>query len=587
LQLNFADRFIVNVSPLPISYVLGEVSVMKFESIGSKVSAAGVVAFCVAACAAGAGLWVSISYDASAKKMATTSEILRNIMRADMVHDGMYGDAMSAVLAADPLTAIKTPQEVQADTEEHATIFAKSIADARAAATDPKVIEALDGVKAPMEKYLAAGRSIAALSSTDAAATRAAVPAFLAQFKELEGVMETSGTIIEQSAQEASTAAASQAALAEKVMVAILILAAGLSVFLVLIARRTIGLPITNLAIAMEQLANGDLTVKAPHTDRGGEIGQLAKAMGLFRQNALERAKLEESAKLSASERDERASALATSTNDFSMLLSDALENLSGTSHELQSSAAQLDAMAQQTQNQTQEAARASLDASDSVGSIAAATTQLTQSVEQISYRMQQSAKLAGDAVSLSRETDVSIKDLAAAVAEIGQVVSMIDDVASQTNLLALNATIEAARAGEAGKGFAVVASEVKSLAEQTGSATQDIASRIGRIREASDHVVGSVRRVTEMVEEMQTLAHDAANSVHEQTSATGQIAQSAVTASRGTGTASARVDDLRQSAVDAAAASRQVIHAADQVAAQTANLRQRADKFFSSLSAA
>jgi methyl-accepting chemotaxis protein len=532
-------------------------------------------------------LFRSASYKKNVAAMATTDGILRNAMRGDMLHDAMYGDAMSAVLAADPLTAVKTPSEVIADTNEHADAFAKSMADARAAATDAKVIAALDSVKLPLDKYIATGRSIAQLSVTDLAATKAAVPAFIAQFKELEAVLETTGAVIEGSADAAATAGQAEAKLAETIMWAILAIAGALSAVLVVTARRSISAPITDLANAMEGLAAGDLALEAPHAHMGGEIGQLAKAMGLFRENALMRVKLEEREALSVTERQARAAHIETTTNAFSQLLTDSLQRLSGTSQTLQSSACQLGAMAEQTQSRTGEAARASTDASDSVSSIAAATTQLTQSVEQISHRMQQSAKLAGDAAELGRATDMSVKDLAAAVAEIGQVVSLIDDVASQTNLLALNATIEAARAGEAGKGFAVVASEVKSLAEQTGNATQDIATRITRIREASNHVVNAVRRVTEMVEEMQGLARDAADSVHEQTSATGQIAESAVAASRGTGIASASVEDLRHSAAEATDASRQVTQAANDVATQTQHLRDRANAFFQLLKAA
>jgi methyl-accepting chemotaxis protein len=560
---------------------------MKFAAIGSKVIAAGAVFFVVAASASGAGLWVSYAYERNVETMAVSDGVLRDAMRADMMHDALYGDAMSAVLAADPLTAVKTPSEVASDIKEHADIFTKSIADALASAKDPKVVEALKAVEAPLAKYLAASRSIADLSATDPIATRAAVPAFIAQYKELETVMESTGEVIEDATNQAAIEGAKQAKLAEAIMWSILAIAAVLTSGLIVIARRTIAAPVMDLADAMEGLAAGDLNVTAPHSNMGGEIGQLAKAMGLFRENAIGRLKLEEREALSVTEREARARTIEVYTNDFSKLLSESLHRLSGTSQELQSSASQLGAMAEQTQSLTQEAARASVDASDSVNSIAAATTQLTQSVEEISNRMQQSVKLAGDAVSLGRETDVSVKDLAAAVAEIGQVVSLIDDVASQTNLLALNATIEAARAGEAGKGFAVVASEVKSLAEQTGNATNDIATRIARIREASNHVAGAVRRVTEMVEEMQGLARDAASSVHEQSTATGQIAESAVTASRGTGMASSSVEDLRLSARDAADASRQVTKSSSDVAAQTQHLRERADQFFASLKAA
>jgi methyl-accepting chemotaxis protein len=400
-------------------------------------------------------------------------------------------------------------------------------------------------------------------------------------------VMESTGAVIEASADSAVAVSEKQAQLAESLMLVILLIAACVSVGLVILARRTIGAPISDLANAMEGLAAGDLSIEPPSADTVGEIGQLASAMGLFRENALARLGLEEREAASICERDARAKNIEHVTNEFSQLLSDSLQHLSTTSTELQASACQLGAMAQQTQSRTGEAARASIEASGNVTSIAAATTELTQSIEQISRRMQQSAKLAGDAASLGRDTDTSVKDLAAAVAEIGQVVSLIDDVASQTNLLALNATIEAARAGEAGKGFAVVASEVKSLAEQTGNATQDIATRIARIRGASDHVAGAVRRVTEMVEEMQGLARAAADSVDEQTGATGQIAHSAISASHSTSLASASVEDLRQSAGEAANASDQLTKAADEVAKQAQHLRNRADSFFASLKAA
>jgi hypothetical protein len=125
--------------------------IMKFDTIGSKVLAAGILSFAVAASAAGAGLWVSFAYERNVAEMANTNGILRDAMRGDMVHDALYGDAMSAVLASDPLTAIKTPSEVIADTKEHADTFAKSIADARAAATDPKVVEALAKVQGPLD----------------------------------------------------------------------------------------------------------------------------------------------------------------------------------------------------------------------------------------------------------------------------------------------------------------------------------------------------------------------------------------------------------------------------------------------------
>ncbi|KAF0100786.1 MAG: methyl-accepting chemotaxis protein [Hyphomonadaceae bacterium] len=228
--------------------------------------------------------------------------------------------------------------------------------------------------------------------------------------------------------------------------------------------------------------------------------------------------------------------------------LEEGLTTLSSTSQELQANACQMGAMASQTENLTQEATRASSNASEGVNSIASATTQLTANVEQIAQQMQRSAIIANEASQTSRDTGEAVKALATAVTEISEVVSLIDEVAAQTNLLALNATIEAARAGEAGRGFAVVASEVKGLAAQTATATQDIEHRIGRIKEASRHVAQSVSRVIEMVEEMQELANASSDAVHEQSGATALIAESASVASQGTSEANEHVVILSNS---------------------------------------
>jgi methyl-accepting chemotaxis protein len=560
---------------------------MKFDTIGAKVFVAGSLSFAVVASAAAAGFWGSHVDKQNIEALVATEEVMRHTLHADIAHDALYSDTLLALLATDAASTLKPISEIKADIAEHSQMFTKAIEQAYIHAKDPTMKAALDDTKEPLARYLAAVNQVVELAATSPAAAQAAIPDFMNQFKALETAVAKAGEVVETHARASEEKGEKDAAKAEAMMLAILTLGALLSAALVIVARRVISKPVADLAKAMASLAHGDLATQAPHAHMGGEIGELGKAMALFRDNALERNRLEENEAQSIQEREARAQKIEALTDAFSQSLSESLTRLSGTSQALQSSACQLGAMAQQTQNRTGEAARASMDASDGVNSIAAATTQLTQSVEQISYRMQQSAKLASDAVDLGRATDTSVKDLAVAVAEIGQVVALIEDVAAQTNLLALNATIEAARAGEAGKGFAVVASEVKSLAEQTGNATQDIAARIARIREASQHVMGSVQQVTQMIEDMQGLASEAASSVHEQTTATGQIAESAVIASRGTGIASASVEDLRQSASEATDASGQVTQAADDVATQTKHLRERADNFFMSLKAA
>ncbi len=560
---------------------------MKFDSIGAKITLAGALSFAFAATAAAAGLWVSTRYYDGVHKTVSAARVLRNHMQADMMHDALRADALAALLATDPASAIYTPAQVKQDTEEHSAIFEKAVADSKATAEDPNVKQALNELAQPLANYIESANSIVGRSASDPAATRAEMPAFFQRFTELEQSMEAAAEVIESSANEAATSAESEAQLTERIMAAILLFAFLFAAAVNFFMRRQVAKPVADLAEAMNSLAAGDLTVVAPHAEAGGEIGSLSSAMGRFRANALERNKLEELAASSAGEREARAAKLTILTEEFSAMMSESLATLASASRELEVSACQLGAMASQTRSLTHVATSASLEASQSVSSIAAATTELTASVEQIAGRMSQSVQVAENAVKLGRETDSSVKGLAEAVAEIGAVVALIEGVASQTNLLALNATIEAARAGEAGKGFAVVAGEVKSLAAQTGNATQDIVTRISRIQLASDHVATSVLQVITMIEEMKNLSRGASESVREQTGATEQIAQSAVLASSGTDAAHSSVGELESAASDAAGASLAVTKAAEDVARQAAILRESADLFFSNINAA
>lgn len=561
---------------------------MKLDSIGSKITLAGALSFALAASSAGAGLWVSIRYADGVDRAVVAANVLRNHMQADMMHDALRGDVLAAVLAANPVTSIYTPSEVKADTEEHVATFKQAVADSLAMAKDPKVKSALENVGTPLSDYIVSAQSIVSKASVDAVTIRAEMPSFLAKFSALEEAMEAAAEVIEGSANQAARDAEAEARLAQMVMGTILLLAMLFASALVVVARRIVAKPVADLAEAMDRLAGGDLQVEAPHAGLGGEIGSLSSAMARFRENALERRRLEEREALSASDdRENRAKRLNDLTQDFSAMLSESLSTLASTSQELQASACQVGAMASQTRTLTTDASAAALAASHSVSSIAAATTELTATVEQIAARITQSATLAEDAVKLGHQTDVSVKGLAEAVSEIGQVVSLIEDVATQTNLLALNATIEAARAGEAGKGFAVVAGEVKSLAAQTGKATQDIGTRIARIQQASGHVAASVQQVISMVEDMRTLSSAVADSLRDQTEATSEIAESAVSASNGTNVAHSSVGELSEAASDAAEASQALTEAAKDVARQAARLRESADVFFDSVKAA
>ncbi len=560
---------------------------MKFESINSKVMVTGAALFALIAVSCGVGLGVSFAYEKGVKETVNSTNILRDAMTGDMMHDGLRADALNAVLAADPLTRISTPQEVNADINEHIKTYSEAINDAKAQSRSPEITAALNALDKPINEYFAAARKIGEASNISVEATRAHLPAFNEKFEHLEEAMGALSDVVEKTAAEGEKKAHNEAVFSEIIMATLLALGIAFVGGIIFLARKQISKPIADITEALERLADGDLNGDSPHSDKGGEIGQLAKAFAKFKENAQERKRLEEREALSQSEREARARHIEELTNSFATMLADSLVTLSSTSQELQANASQLGSMAQQTESLTQEATNASEEASHGVSSIAAATTELTATVEQIAGQMDQSAKIASDAVSLGQNTDSSVRSLSQAVAEISAVVALIEEVAAQTNLLALNATIEAARAGEAGKGFAVVASEVKTLAAQTAGATQDITNRISSIKHASDHVESSVNGLIKMVEEMHQLSQQAAASVSEQSEATAQIAQDANMVSEGTGAANERVFMLGESAKEASSASVSLSQAASEVAEHTSRLRQTADEFFAKLKAA
>jgi methyl-accepting chemotaxis protein len=221
------------------------------------------------------------------------------------------------------------------------------------------------------------------------------------------------------------------------------------------------------------------------------------------------------------------------------------------------------------------------------VQSVASATEELSSSITEISRQVQDSARMAAEAVDQATRTNARVNELSLAAARIGDVVELINTIAGQTNLLALNATIEAARAGEAGRGFAVVASEVKSLAEQTAKATEQIGAQITAIQTSSSDAVTAIRGITSTIGEMNEIASAIASAVEEQGSATQEIARNVQQAALGTGEISANVVGVQQAAGDTGAAAHQVLQASSELSRQSETMRGEVEAFLSNIKAA
>jgi methyl-accepting chemotaxis protein len=334
-----------------------------------------------------------------------------------------------------------------------------------------------------------------------------------------------------------------------------------IAVVLALAAAWLVGLtivgPLGRLSRAMRELANGHNDIEVPGTEAKNEIGEMARTVLVFRDNAVERARLaaeqraaeeaenrrareaaEADSRRTAAEREaaeaeaRRAAQTDARIEEFEHSVAALLGEVRAAADQLAHASADLDEASGSVAQSAQDAEHRARSASDSVTNAASAAEELSTSIHEIASQASRSTEVAGRAVTEARTTAETMGALAGAATRIGEVVGLIQAVAAQTNLLALNATIEAARAGDAGKGFAVVAQEVKSLAGQTAKATEEIGAQVNAIQTVSHDAVAAIKRVDTTIQDMSSIAATVAAAVEEQTAAVGSIAHNVAHAS-------------------------------------------------------
>ncbi len=368
--------------------------------------------------------------------------------------------------------------------------------------------------------------------------------------------------------------------------IAAIALLLGLGAAFVVIFRIT--KPLQRMNDTMTVIAGGDLDQSIAYADRRDEIGDMAKALQVFKDNGLRVRRME------AEQKDtelrtaaQRKSDMLKLASDFEAAVGEIIETVSSASTELEASASTLTATADHAQQLTTAVAAASEQASTNVQSVASATEEMASSVHEISRQVQESADIAGQAVDQARSTNDRVAELAQAAARIGDVVELINTIAGQTNLLALNATIEAARAGDAGRGFAVVAAEVKALAEQTAKATGEISQQIGSIQDATQQSVSAIKQIGDTIGRMSEIASTIASAVEEQGAATQEISRNVQQAAQGTMEVSANITDVQRGASETGSASSQVLSAAQSLSQDSNRLKQEVGRFLGTVRAA
>ena len=339
--------------------------------------------------------------------------------------------------------------------------------------------------------------------------------------------------------------------------------------------------PLSGLERVMGELAGGKITVAIPYSERGDEVGKMARAVDVFKQNALrvKQMEMEQDANRvrSAQERKEAMNQMA---NNFEGSVKQIVDIVSSAATEMEATAKNVTAGAENTSTRTVSLAHATTEASQNVNTVAAAAEELSSSISEITRQVQRSAEVSLEAVKQADGANTTVKGLADGAQKIGDVVNLINDIAEQINLLALNATIEAARAGDAGKGFAVVASEVKSLANQTAKATEDIGTQIRTIQVETGQAVEFIQSITKTINHISEISTAISAAVEEQGAATKEIARSVQQAAKNTSIVSDSVSDVSRSAQESGASASEMLGACAELARQADVLNKEVDKF-------
>jgi methyl-accepting chemotaxis protein len=446
----------------------------------------------------------------------------------------------------------------------------------------PKVSAAIPPFRLLLTSYIATFNTVAAaLNNGDALYAQEIRPA-------ISDMQATAGKILDSLSAGFDEATRNANSVASGTFVEQLGLSAGgtiLGLLLAFLIARSIIRPVSGMTSSMTKLAAADTGAEVPARDNTDEIGEMAHAVEVFRQQAIQNVRLAKEQATERAAKERRQAAMDRYTQDFGQSVSGVMDSFITAAAAMRQAASEVNDGARQTRASTSSTVEGASASVRDLNAVAAAAEEMAVSINEISQQVTHVTTSVQSAVDRAAETDTKVAGLSVAADRIGDVVRIITAIAGQTNLLALNATIEAARAGEAGKGFAVVAGEVKALASQTARATEQIGAQIVAIRNATGEAVHAVREVGIAIGQVETVATAIATAVEQQATATREITSSVQMVTVATSAAAEAMRDVLLISEQADLSSASALSAADEVGRTADTLRTEVTDFLNAMS--